>query len=268
MIKIIYKIEIEILNAKKLKDTLDSQFESALYTLSKLTNKRIDEIELHAPSFEVAKDFLESIKSQAKIASQNLDNQNSSSFYTSMNELFAKRPESYYFVVKTQEIATQKKLENAKLMPYIDAFLQGGYANPGLNFLKGGFTPYYIVGMRFGWDISTLWTRKTQNELILNQQLQLKTRQNEFILNNNIALNEGINKAESLLAQMHEDEQILALREQILRASEVKLKNGVISINDFITDINNATLARLNRQYTRLEFLAQIYNLKQTLNVW
>lgn len=265
----IYKIEIEILNTKKLEDTLDSQFESALYTLSQLIDKREDEIELDVPDFEVSKNFLESIKIQVKMATDSSSNNtNESSLNTAISDLFVKRPESYYFMVKTQEIATQKKLENAKLMPYVEAFFQGGYANPGLNFLKGGFTPYYIAGVRFGWDISSLWTKKIQNELILNQQLQLQSRQNEFVLNNNILLNDIINKAEGLLLQMHEDEEILALRERILKASEVKLRNGVISINDFITDINNTALARLNRQYTRLEFLAQIYNIKQTLNVW
>lgn len=67
---------------------------------------------------------------------------------------------------------------------------------------------------------------------------------------------------------MKENDEIVALRESILRTQEVKLRNGMLSINDFITDINNLNLAKLQQNYTKIEFLMQIYNIKQILNVW
>ncbi|WP_289181591.1 TolC family protein [Helicobacter japonicus] len=227
------KINIEILNAQKIAQELQSQKEVVINTLSLLTAYQVSDNPL-LPDFEEQKEFLQSVQ--------------------------------HY--IQDLEIRTQKKLENAKNLPYIDLFVQGGYANPGLNFLKGAFSSYYIAGVRINWDFSNLYSKSQQNELIKNQSLRLNAQKEEFNLNNKITLNKHIKDTNNLLMQMKENDEIVALRESILRTQEVKLRNGMLSINDFITDINNLNLAKLQQNYTKIEFLMQIYNIKQILNVW
>lgn len=61
-------------------------------------------------------------------------------------------------------------------MPYIDAFFQGGYANLGLNILRSGFKEYYIVGLRLNWDISNLYSKHQQDEIIARNKLQINSQ--------------------------------------------------------------------------------------------
>ncbi|WP_289181020.1 TolC family protein, partial [Helicobacter japonicus] len=248
------KINIEILNAQKIAQELQSQKEVVINTLSLLTAYQVSDNPL-LPDFEEQKEFLQSV--QHYIQEENIK-----------DSVFTYRPENIFFALKDLEIRTQKKLENAKNLPYIDLFVQGGYANPGLNFLKGAFSSYYIAGVRINWDFSNLYSKSQQNELIKNQSLRLNAQKEEFNLNNKITLNKHIKDTNNLLMQMKENDEIVALRESILRTQEVKLRNGMLSINDFITDINNLNLAKLQQNYTKIEFLMQIYNIKQILNVW
>lgn len=247
------KLSIEILNAQKNAKELESQRKIMQNTLGFLTQESLLDLRLEIPNFQEQQSFLESIATKAGEAN---------------SSLFALRPEMHFFSLKANELDTHKKLELAKGLPYIDAFLQGGYSNPGLNFLKGGFQPYYIVGLRINWDFSNFYTKYQQDSLIRNQKLRLDTQKEEFLLNTKILLNQHIKTAQNLLTQMSDNEKIIALQEQVVRTQESKLKNGVLSINDFISDTNNLYLKKLQQNYTKVEFLMQVYNIKQILNSW
>lgn len=248
------KMNIEILNAQKIAQELQSQKEVVVNTLSLLTAREVSDKPI-LPDFEEQRKFLQSVWHYTK--EQTIE-----------DSIFAYRPENIFLHLKILEIGTQKSLENAKNLPYIDLFVHGGYANPGLNLLKNAFSSYYIAGVRINWNFSNLYSTSQQNELIKNQSLRLKSQKEEFNLNTKIALNKHIKDANNLLMQMKENDEIVALRESILRAQEAKLRNGILSINDFITDINNLNLAKLQQNYTKIEFLMQVYNIKQILNVW
>ena len=266
------KIHIEILNTQKIAEELQSQKEIALHSLCSLTAHQVSENPL-VPNFDEQKVFLQSVQHYLYTKAHSVEDRESSNLAIrelreSGQAIFTYRPENMYFMAKEREMQTQKKLERAKIFPYIDLFVQGGYGNPSLNFLRGEAAPYYIAGVRLSWDLSNLYSISQHNELIHNQILRLGSQREAFILKSQIALNKHIKNANNLLAQMQDDEQIVALREKILQSQEAKLKQGVLSINDFITDINNLNLARLQQNYTKIEFLMQIYHIKQILNVW
>lgn len=243
------KMRIQIISAQKNDELLRTQKAIALDSLSALSG--VDSIILESsglqmPDIELQKQYL--TQADAKD--------------------FMLRPEMVYFSLKNKEIATRQSVENAKNLPHIDAFLQLGYANPSLNILSGKFEPYYIAGVRLNWDFSNFYTLRTERELIQNARLQLDSKKEEFMLQTAITRNEIIKSAHNLLAQLRENARIITLYEDILRTQEARLKNGILSINDFITDINNLNLARLQQKYIEIEFLLQIFSLKQLHNVW
>lgn len=279
------KLEIEILKAQKLSATLESQEDSARFMLSQFTQLAPQELKIVLPDFAQQVQALREIgarysrvldETRATSAESNQSATSpiepspatSNAIKPSTIELFANRPELRYFSAKSHEISLQKQAQNAKYYPYIDAFIQAGYANPGLNFLKGGFQPYYIAGVRFSWDLSHLYTHKQQRELTTNESLIVQKSRDEFVLHSSMALFENLTKARSLLEQTKENAKILALSQKILKAQEARLRNGTLSVNDYITELNNTSLARIQDAYSRIEFIAQVYHIKQMLNEW
>ncbi|KAA6228297.1 TolC family protein [Campylobacter sp. LR196d] len=245
------KISIELLNAKQDKQNLQSQKDIANDTLSRLIG--LKDFNLEIPSFENCKEELFKFEFD---------------FENSRGNIFSKRPELDYFYLRKEEAQTQKKLELSKSLPYVDAFVQGGYGNPGLNMLKNGTDSFYIVGLRFTWDFSNLYSKYQQDELIRKEQLQIGSLEDEFYLNAKISLNSNIKTAKSLIFQLSQDDEIIALQEKIVLNSKAKFLNGVLSINDFLSDVNQFYIAKLQRSYRQIQFLSIIYQIKQLVNEW
>lgn len=243
------RIEIEILKAQTTKQELYHQKLATYYTLSKLTNLQTNDYELILPDVAETTLYLSSIG--------NLQ-----------DKLLDKRPEMAYFDAKKSEIESFKELENAKSLPYVEAYAQAGYGRPGLNMLKSEFDSYYLAGIRFGWDFSNLYSHKEQSELRRVQKMQISAKQDEFILNTKILLVKAGAQALSLLEKYKQSEKIAALQAKITQISQSKMQNGTLSVNDFLTDINKLQSTRLESNYLKVQFLMQVFNIKQILNLW
>jgi len=153
-------------------------------------------------------------------------------------------------------------------LPYLEAYAQAGYGRPGLNMLDNRFKSYYIAGLRLGWDFSNLYSHKEQEQLRRVQKLQINALQDEFVLNTKILLVEAGAQALSLLEKYKQNEKITALQEKITKISQSKMQNGTLSVNDFLTDINKLNATRLEMNFSKVQFLMQVFNIKQILNLW
>lgn len=176
------------------------------------------------------------------------------------------RPELSLFDSKLRFFETQNRMIKADLMPKLGFFLTGGYGNPGLNMLKEGFTSYYIGGLRMSWNISSFYTYKNRLSDINTQQSNLAVQRETFLFNTNLqstSKQQEIDKYHDLLAN---DDEIIALRLAVKRATEIKVNNGTANISDLIRDTNAETLAKQDKVLHELELLQSIYNLKFTIN--
>ena len=181
---------------------------------------------------------------------------------------FELRPEIRVFALKTNEITLSKNAETARFLPYIDVFFQAGYGNPALNILKSGFNNYYIAGIRLNWDFGNLYSLHQQSEIRRVQILQNDARKEEFLLNMRISLKSQISRAKNLEQNIAKNAQITALQENITKSAQVKIKNGVLSVNDFLSEINALNTLKLQNNYDEIELLKQIYEIYQNLNQW
>ena len=93
------------------------------------------------------------------------------------------RPELQLFARQKNMLLAQKETTRAGIRPTLGLFMQGGYGDPGLNMLKGGFSPYYIAGVQLSWNIGKLYTLKNERRLIDEQMSQVDIRQSTFLLN-------------------------------------------------------------------------------------
>ena len=164
----------------------------------------------------------------------------------------------------------QDRALTAALLPRLGVFAQGFYGYPGYNMFKDMMGRQWswngMVGARLTWNLGALYTHRNDKAKV---QLQRETAQNQrevFLFNNRLEQmqqNEAIDRYRRLMSQ---DDEIIALREQVRQAAESKLSHGIIDVNDLLRDINSENAARLQRSIHEIEMLKQMYDLKYTTN--
>jgi outer membrane protein TolC len=149
------------------------------------------------------------------------------------------RPELELFQLKKEEIENQEALISKLNAPKLNGFLTGGYGNPGLNMLDNSFQTFYTVGVKFHWNVFDWNTNKKQQETIAINKNFIENEREVFKLNTNIELNKQQKEIEKISAIINSDEEIIKLRENVLKTLEGQLKNGVITASVYVTEFTN-----------------------------
>ena len=165
------------------------------------------------------------------------------------------RPEIKAFELQEQKLDISKSLLGCKLMPRFAAFGELGYGRPGLNMLSNSFDAFYMVGAKVSWTLWD-WNETSNQKKILDLQKQVLESEKEtfnqgikIILENNIA---DISKYESLI---NSDNDIISLREKVVKISESQLENGTITATEYLTDLNNLLQSKVNLQSHKIQLI-------------
>lgn len=165
------------------------------------------------------------------------------------------RPENVLYDLKAKQLEVSQEVIRAQKLPKISAFGQLGYGKPGLNMLDDEFGTFYYVGARLSWNI---WDwRQNRRERRVKELERQKVIAREESFNQQIdvqlaRIDASISRYEKALER---DSQIVDLRRQIIQSSKSKLENGVITSSDYISDLNQLTRARINRERHRIELI-------------
>ena len=180
------------------------------------------------------------------------------------------RPELRVLDAQIGLLQAQEKALNAAFMPKLGVFAQGYYGYPGLNMFEDMMSHDWslngIIGARLTWNIGTLYTRKNDKVKLRLQRELTESNREVFLFNNSleqIQQNEDIIRYQRLMAN---DEEIIALRSAVRKASESKLSHGIIDVNDLVREINQENAARVQHSIHEIEMLKQIYDNKFTTN--
>lgn len=172
------------------------------------------------------------------------------------------RPEISLFNQERLLLDAQTSSINAKNMPNLSLFAQGGYGRPGLNIMSNDFDFWAIGGIRVSWNFGNLYTRKREKRIIRINKSIIDTDEETFRFNNNnqqIKYVEEITKNKLLI---NKDDEIIKLRNKVRLASENRYKNGVYNINDLIRDINIENQAIQTKAIHEIDYILSIYNYK------
>jgi len=172
------------------------------------------------------------------------------------------RPELKLFSAQKELISQQESMLKVKSMPRVGLFAQGAYANPGLNMFTSGFTPYFIGGIQFSWNIGSLYSSGDDRRLIAVGKNSIDTQESVFLFNtqqNLVRENSELKKYRELLET---DEEIIALRGEIKEASAKKLENGILGVNDFLRDLLAEDMAKQTKMVHETQLLLTMYQLK------
>lgn len=172
------------------------------------------------------------------------------------------RPEISLFNQERLLLDAQTSSINAKNMPNLSLFAQGGYGRPGLNIMSNDFDLWAIGGIRVSWNFGNLYTRKREKRIIRINKSIIDTDEETFRFNNNnqqIKYVEEITKNKLLIDK---DDEIIKLRNKVRLASENQYKNGVYNINDLVRDINIENQAIQTKAIHEIDYILSIYNYK------
>ena len=227
-------IEVSILNCEQQREELLKDRQAYLTMLEKLTGMSLDGQEFIVPDADT--DFM-------------------------MRDTISRPEIGLYDAQLRQQEAMIRQLDT-KISPQFSLSLQGGIGRPGLNILKNSFQPYWTAGLRMSWDIGALYTRKDEKRKLDAQIRKIESDKETFIFNTGLDATQmmgAIDKARSLLEK---DRQIIALRESIRASGEEQYRNGVITMTDLMSRIDDEYNAKVAESIHRIQLLMAIYDLK------
>jgi len=187
-----------------------------------------------------------------------------------LNSSTNNRPELEAFAMQCKSLDAQVKAINASVCPTIGLFAQGYYGNPGMNLFKdmmqNQWTLNGYAGVRLQWSISNFYNRNNNLQKIQIAQQQLDVNREVFLYNLNLKNAEQNNAIRQMRQMLTQDADIIALRQSVREAYEVKLDNGVANVNDLLGKITDESKARIAEASHRIELLKYEYDLKNTNN--
>lgn len=176
------------------------------------------------------------------------------------------RAELKLFDLQKEALDVQKSIINAKNMPKLGAFFQGGYGKPGLNMLKNEFAPFAIGGVRLNIPITGFYTRKNDLALLETQKMDIDIQKENFLFNQQFQTVQNNSELDKIQQLIDKDDELIRLRESILKAALAQLDNGVINTNDYLREVNELDRAKTQKIQHETQYLLTQYNLKAQLN--
>jgi Outer membrane protein len=162
------------------------------------------------------------------------------------------RPEWGLLDLKSRQLDLARQGVALRKQPRIELFAQGGWGNPNpLNFFERGL--FGLFGLRAQWTPFDWGLSRRDMQVFDLQKRNIEAQKAAFELKTRAwALKESreADKQRSLLAQ---DDSIIRLQEQILARADAQLQGGVMTMTDYLSQVNLLTQARIARKTHELQ---------------
>ncbi len=158
------------------------------------------------------------------------------------------RPENQLYQLKNKILSEQSYLLSINQRPKLAGFGQLGVGKPGLNMLSDEMNEFYIIGAKLSWNIWDWKKTKREKQIV---HLQIESNENtEKAFNQTITIllqqeRDKILKYNQLIAK---DLEIIELREKIAKNSYSQYENGAITLNDYLSDFNLESAAKIRKE--------------------
>lgn len=166
-----------------------------------------------------------------------------------------KRPEYHLFDLQQRSFQLQKDRLQILKQPKIEAFAQGGLGRPNpFNFFETGFEPFLLLGLRAAWTPFDWGNQRREAEVLTLQMKNIDAQRLAFeqrLEANTIKDVWDMNVRYQ--QQLEIDDAMLQLQEDIVRRAEAQVQNGVMTMTDYLSQLNLLTQTRLNRKTHALQ---------------
>ncbi len=240
-------VKVEQLKAKQQRVQLESALEAYVRMLSVLTGQPMDaEMTFVKPDPEPEVTLLSVLQATG---------------------LHVNRPELSMFKAQENVIESRRSLLNARGLPIIGAFAQGGYGKPGLNMFENEFSPYLVGGIRLTWNFSNLYTRKNDMRMIDLQKEAVNTQREMFLYQLDMEIPHQQIEMKRYRKTMEEDDEIIQHHRIMREAAEAKVENGTMTVSDLIKELLAEESAKQAKTLHEIQYLMSLYTLKNTVNM-
>ena len=175
------------------------------------------------------------------------------------------RPEMDYFASKEEYFDAKRESIDAGLMPKISLFGYGGYGQSSFASLRDERL-YGLGGIAFSWSFGNYYTERNERLDVVAKEKMVRAESESFVFNTRLKMLQEDAEIRKMSALLVQDREIVGLREDIKKIAFARMKNGTISVTDFIRELNAKELARQNLILHSLEKLAREYNFKYLTN--
>ena len=176
------------------------------------------------------------------------------------------RPELALFEAQIRNLRAQDTGITAGLTPRLSLFATGGYGKPGLDMFENKFQLYGLAGVRLSWNISNFWTQKNDRRKIQTGIQSVEAQRETFLFNTALEVEQHNATIDRYVEQLKYDDEIIALRRSVRRASEAKMANGTLSGTDLTRDIHAEQTAIQEKIVHEISLLMAIYEHKYATN--
>ncbi|NGP77185.1 TolC family protein [Balneolaceae bacterium YR4-1] len=156
------------------------------------------------------------------------------------------RPEFKLFDSNRRYLSYQKELARTGLLPSLSAFGTAAYGRPGFNVFENDLHEYYIIGLKLNWNFWAAKNAGTRKEVIRLRQKSVNEEERAFERQLKASLSKIEEEIASLKRKIQEDQQIVDLRQKVVKTVESQLENGTATATEYITELNKKTQAELS----------------------
>jgi outer membrane protein TolC len=182
------------------------------------------------------------------------------------NTGYANRPDYRVFGEQLQSTDYQLKQLNREVLPRISIFANGYYGRPGLNVMDYSTHLSGIIGLSLTWNVAALYDNnhkkkmvKLDRELVENRRSVYEMDMNKQIRN----LKTDILKNKDL---MNSDGDIVKIRSEVKDVAASQLKNGSITLADYLIKLNDVSRALIDQSIHKIEYSMDKVKMRTLLN--
>ena len=184
--------------------------------------------------------------------------------------LTSDRPELKLFDSRVNALETSQLMTNVSLMPKIGFFAQAYYGYPGFDYFKSmmnrNLSLNIMAGVRVSWNIDSFYTKKNKLAKTALDIDNINIERETFLFNSRLQTESQLETLEGLKNVMKDDSQIIELRGNVRKAAESQLRNGIIDVTALLSKITDENLARLTAKFHEIQYIQEVYKIKNTLN--
>ena len=177
------------------------------------------------------------------------------------------RPEYEQFARARDALEESANARAAQEKPRVVAFGRAGYGRPGLNPLADKFDTYWLGGIQFQWTPWTWGTTSRERQIASLQRQIVSTEEAAFTAQLRRSVEQDLASIDRLESALTDDDQIIALRENILAETRSRYRESVVTSAEFVDRQTDVLSARLNRAIHRVELAQAQAHLLTTLGV-
>jgi outer membrane protein TolC len=179
----------------------------------------------------------------------------------------AARPELERFERMRDVLSRQADVASAETKPRVSAFVRGGVGRPGLNMLSTRAEPYWLGGVQVQWNPLD-WGRSAREREVLELERDAvsadATAFRDALRRQTVSDIATMERLERALAT---DDEIVALREQIVRETASRFRESAITVAEYVDRQTELLTARIARNLHRVELAQARANYLTTLGI-